>query len=75
MLETTQSVTWSEAQQISIEHQQVTEQERIETEEMRAEAHSEVKDLVYSGERFNYEDIEDIMSGYGFEMDGIEDLF
>jgi len=59
-------------------NQQREEEERKFQEENEAnkkEAGEAVRELIWnSSEPFSYSDIEDIMSGYGLEMDGIEDM-
>ena len=68
-------INFNEAIEISKEVQETKRQNEAEHDRMLKEAKDEVLARVYEDNTpFSYTDIEDIMSGYGLEMDNIEDI-
>lgn len=68
------TINWSEAKQVAKEQQKAELKRKKEFEQTLVQARSEVFTRMYSDEPFSYSDIEDIMNGYGLEMDYIEDM-
>lgn len=69
------TINWSQVQQEALEIKEEKKQQELEFQENLEAASEEVNERVYGDDgHFSYGDIEDIMHGYGLEMDYIEDI-
>lgn len=66
-------LTWEQGQQIVNKSKQEEQEREKEFNQNLSDVADEVNERIHEGP-FNYNDIEDIMSGYGLEMDYIEDI-
>lgn len=67
-------IEWSEAIEISKQAEQKKVNQQSKFNENLCEAKEEVMEFINSGDPFSYTDIENIMHGYGLEMDYIEEF-
>jgi len=68
------NINFLQAIEISQKVEIQKEEDKTDFQNRLSEAHDEFNEIVNSNQHFTYADIEDMMLGYGLEMDYIEDF-